>query len=111
MKRLAAILLLALLASSPAFAFRCGGKLVSKGDTRTEVAAKCGEPADVLTQQSVYRRPVIWSHGRPYYIGEDFIEVPVESWIYNLGPNKFMRRIRFEGGIVTEIETLGYGHH
>jgi hypothetical protein len=111
MKRFAAILLLALLASSPAFAFRCGGKLVSKGDTRTEVAAKCGEPADVLTQQSVYRRPVIWSHGRPYYIGEDFIEVPVESWIYNLGPNKFMRKVRFEGGIVTEIETLGYGHH
>jgi hypothetical protein len=111
MKPLAAILLLGLLASSPAFAFRCGGKIVAKGDTRTEVAAKCGEPADVITQQSVYRRPVIWSHGRPYYIGEDYIEVPVESWIYNLGPNKFMRKVRFEGGIVTEIETLGYGHH
>lgn len=111
MKRLAAILLLGLLASSPAFAFRCGGKIVAKGDTRTEVAAKCGEPADVITLQSVYRRPVIWSRGRPYYIGEDYIEVPVESWIYNLGPNKFMRKVRFEGGIVTEIETLGYGHH
>lgn len=111
MKRLAAVLLLGLLASSPAFAFRCGGKIVAKGDTRTEVAAKCGEPVDVITLQSVYRRPVIWSHGRPYYIGEDYIEVPVESWIYNLGPNKFMRKVRFEGGIVTEIETLGYGHH
>ena len=38
------------------------------------------------------------------------IEVPVETWIYNLGPNKLMRRIRFEDGIVVEIETLGYGY-
>jgi hypothetical protein len=37
--------------------------------------------------------------------------VPVENWIYNLGPNKLMRRLRFEGGIVAEIETLGYGYH
>ena len=111
MKRLAAVLLLGLIASSPAFAFRCGTKLVVKGDTRTEVAAKCGEPADVITQQSVFRRPVIWTHGRPYYIGESYIEVPVENWIYNLGPNKLMRRLRFEGGVVAEIETLGYGYH
>jgi hypothetical protein len=37
--------------------------------------------------------------------------VSVESWIYNLGPNKLMRRIRFEDGIVVQIETLGYGYH
>ena len=43
--------------------------------------------------------------------GEDFIEIPVESWIYNFGPNKLMRRVIFEGGIVTEIETLGYGYN
>lgn len=111
MRRLAAVLLLGFLACSPAFAFRCGTKLVVEGDTRSEVAAKCGEPTDVITQRSILRRPVVWTHGRPYYIGEDFIEVPVESWIYNLGPNKLMRRLRFEGGILTEIETLGYGYH
>jgi hypothetical protein len=38
------------------------------------------------------------------------MEVPVESWIYNLGPNKLMRRLRLEGGVVVEIETLGYGY-
>ena len=111
MNRLAAVLLLGLLASSPAFAFRCGSKIITEGATRSEVLAKCGEPADMVTQRSVLRRPVIWTHGRPYYIGEDFIEVPVESWVYNLGPNKLMRRLRFEGGVVTEIETLGYGYH
>jgi hypothetical protein len=111
MKRSALIIVFGLLAASPAFAFRCGTKIVSEGDTRGEVAAKCGEPDDVVTQRSVFRRPAIWSGGRPYYIGEDFIEIPVESWVYNLGPNKLMQRVRFEGGVVVEIESLGYGYN
>lgn len=111
MKRVLAVLALGLLATSPAFAFRCGTKLVSEGDSRPEVAAKCGEPTDVTTARSVFRRPVVWNYGRPFYIGEDFIEVPVETWLYNLGPNKLMRRIRFEGGYVVDIETLGYGYN
>jgi hypothetical protein len=109
MKRAAIVLVLGLLGCSPAFAFRCGAKLVTEGDTRAEVAAKCGEPADVIKMSSVYRRPMIWTNGRPYYIGQDFMEVPVEAWLYNLGPNKLMRRVRFENGVVAEIETLGYG--
>jgi hypothetical protein len=112
MRRAAFVLLLGLLASAPSFAaFRCGSKLVSEGDARSEVAAKCGEPDDVINQSSVLRRPVIWSRGRPYYIGEDFIEIPVENWIYNFGPNKLMRKLRFEGGVLTEIETLGHGYN
>jgi hypothetical protein len=110
MKSLAAVLILGAIASSPAFAMRCGTKLVSEGDTRSEVAAKCGDPADVINQASVFRRPVFWTRGRPYYIGESAIEIPVESWVYNFGPNKLMCKVRFEGGIVVEIETLGYGY-
>jgi len=103
---------LALFAATPSFAaIRCGTKLVSEGDTRSEVAAKCGEPTEVVTERSVLRRPVIWSGGRPYFIGEDSIEIQVEAWIYNLGPNKLMRRLRFEGGVLTEIESLGYGYN
>src|SRR5689334_7875689 len=97
MKRAALVLALSLLAAAPSFAaFRCGAKLVSEGDTRSEVAVKCGEPTEIVTQRSVFRRPVIWTAGRPYFIGEDAIEIPVEAWIYNLGPNKLMRRLRFE---------------
>jgi len=111
MKRTALVLAFGLLATSPAFAFRCGTKIVSEGDTRSQVAAKCGEPDDVVNQRSVLRRPVIWTRGRPYYIGEDFIEIPVETWVYNLGPNKLMQRVIFEGGVVVDIETLGYGYN
>jgi hypothetical protein len=112
MKRAIAVLILGLMAGSPAFAsLRCGSKLVTEGDTSSEVAAKCGEPADVVKMSSVFRRPVLWVYGRPQYIGEDYIEIPVEAWVYNFGPNKFMRRLRFENGVVAEIETLGYGYN
>jgi hypothetical protein len=111
MKGAAAIIVLGLLAASPAFAtMRCGSKLITEGVTRSEVAAKCGEPDEVITLRSVFRRPVIWDHGRPFFVGESYIEVPVESWIYNLGPNTLMRKVIFEAGVVVEIETLGYGY-
>jgi len=112
MKRGACIIVFSLLAASPAFAtMRCGTKIITEGSTRSEVAAKCGEPDEVMTKRSVFRRPVIWTHGRPYFVGEDYIEIPVEEWIYNLGPNKLMRRIRFEDGVVVQIDTLGYGYN
>lgn len=98
------------LAAAPAFAFRCGSKLVHEGDTRSEVVAKCGEPAEV-TRHSVLRRPVVWRYGRPYYASLDRVDIPVEVWLYNLGPQKLMRRLRFEDGLVVAIETLGYGFH
>jgi len=101
---------LALAAASPAHAFRCGTKLVSEGDTRSEVVAKCGEPTDV-DRKSVWRKPIIWRYGRPFEVGTGLIEIPVELWLYNLGPNKLMRRVRLEDGVVTEIETLGYGYN
>jgi len=113
MKRPSTLLVLALLVCSPAFAdgMRCGTKLVGEGASRSEVAAKCGEPTDIVERRSVFRRPVIWGYGRPMYVGEDYVEVPVEVWLYNLGPNKLMRKLRFEGGYLTMIETLGYGYN
>ena len=106
---LAVALLAAALIAAPAHAFRCGSRIVSEGDTRVEVLAKCGEPADI-ERRSIWRQPVYWLHGRPYHVSNDLAEVPVESWIYNLGPQKLMRRLRFEDGVVVEIETLGYGY-
>jgi hypothetical protein len=106
-----AFLLLALFVSFDAAAdtFRCGTRLVVEGDTLAQVRSKCGEPQDIQTS-TMLRRPIVWIHGRPVFVGEGLVEVPVESWIYNLGPNKFMRRVRFVDGQVTEIETLGYGY-
>jgi hypothetical protein len=111
MKHQPLIALIALMGIAPAAsadALRCGNKLVTTGDTRAAVQAKCGEPADVQTR-AILRRPRYDLHGRIYY-GDGLIEVPVELWTYNFGPRKLIRRIRFVDGLVEEIETLGYGY-
>lgn len=109
----APVLLLALAAAAAAPAradgFRCGTKLVVEGTSRGEVLARCGAPTDV-ERRTILRRPVFWRHGRPYHVPGDLIEVPVETWTYNLGPHKLMRRLRIDDGVVVEIETLGYGY-
>lgn len=103
--------LLAALSATPALgdAMRCGSKLVSTGDTRSSVVAKCGEPSDVQTR-TILRRPYYDFHGRMVYYGDGLVEIPVETWTYNFGPYKLIRRIRFVDGLVEEIETLGYGY-
>lgn len=108
---LPAALLVALLflGSDQALAFHCGTRLVHEGDTRAEVRAKCGEPTDVEVR-SILRRPIFWFHGRPFFAGTGLVEIPIEFWLYNLGPNKLMRRLRFEDGELVEIETLGHGY-
>lgn len=91
-------------------AMRCGNKLIVEGDSRLDVRAKCGEPVDIV-KRSVLRRPVYRRNGRLFHYGEDLVEVPVEFWTYNFGPNQFMRRLRIVDGEVEEIEILGYGYY
>jgi hypothetical protein len=39
------------------------------------------------------------------------VPVPVETWTYNLGPQKLMRQLRFEDGVLVWIRTLEHGYH
>jgi len=98
--------------AAPAYAdgLRCGSRLIRDGDARAEVRAFCGEPADVQTR-SILRRPTYTVGGRIFYSGDGLIEIPVETWTYNFGPNKLMRRVKFIDGVVDEVETLGYGYN
>jgi hypothetical protein len=109
MKRL---LCLAILTTAAGLAhagdLRCGNKLVFEGDTRGQVAAKCGDPSDV-SKTSMWIQPTFWVNGH-LVSGNSMVEVPVEEWTYNLGPQKLMRRVRFENDRVVAIETLGYGY-
>jgi hypothetical protein len=110
MKRVLLLLVLTATAGSVhAEAFRCGTKLVTEGDTRGEVSNKCGDPTE-LDHSTIMVQPTAWIHGRPVVVGNGFVEIPVEVWLYNLGPQQFMRRVRFQDGRVVSIETLGYGY-
>lgn len=112
MLRRCALLLFALCCAPGAWAdsLRCGTRLVVKGTTRDQVTTWCGAPSDVQ-ERRVLRPPIIWYNGRPVRVaGDRHVEVQVEIWTYNLGPNKLMRRLTIEDGEVTGIETLGYGY-
>jgi hypothetical protein len=87
---------------------RCGSRVIRTGDTRSAVAAICGEPSDVQTK-SIFRRPRVLVGDR-VFLGDGVVEVPIEVWTYNFGPSKLLRRIRFVDGLVDEIETGGYGY-
>ena len=107
-ERSAALLALLLLpAVGSADAMRCGSKLISDGDPIEKVLEYCGEPTQ--TQRSwIVRQPRFEVGGQEYpFKGEE--EVPVDTWTYDFGPNKLMRRIRFVAGKVDSIETLDYG--
>jgi Protein of unknown function (DUF2845) len=110
MIRLVLLLILTLAAGSvQADALQCGTALVATGDTRDQVAAKCGNPTDV-ERSSVFVQSTAWVNGVAVSAGNTLIEVPVEVWLYNFGPTQLMRRVRFESGRVVMIEILGYGY-
>jgi hypothetical protein len=96
-----------------AYAFdtvRCGSMLVMEGDSREKARRLCGEPADIV-HTTIMRRPSYERNGHVIYFGDELVETRVETWTYNFGPNKLMRRLRFVDDRLESIETLGYGYH
>ena len=112
-------LVLALLAALPAYAFRCGNKIVKEDMHEQQVLHACGEPTTVrylgTTVRNAYypvRRkltPGVSEQRYPGY-GPYTQEVVITEYVYNFGPRKFMRRLLFEGGVLVSIEKIGYGY-
>ena len=110
-----AIKIFALIACLPlaavAQSLRCGGKLISNGTSKEEVAARCGQPTQV-EHQTTYEEAAtaVPPMGALPPIGaRSGAETRVEVWTYNFGPTRLMQRIRFANGAVVTIESLGYG--
>jgi rRNA maturation protein Rpf1 len=97
-----------LLAAAPAYAFRCGTRVITSGDPSDKVLQFCGSPVSVQTRHA--ERPYIDELGRSYLYKGLVEEVVIEEWTYNLGPNQFMRLVRIENGRVAEVKSLGYGY-
>lgn len=105
---LVAVLFIAAASVARADSFKCGTEVVSIGDTRDQVMAKCGNPYNIERGTAIVP-PIAWVNGVPVSAGNTPIEVPVELWLYNFGPTQLMRRVRFASGRVVAIEILGYG--
>ena len=103
---------MALLASDPAHALRCGSKLVKEGMHEVEVKTICGQPISERNLGYVIRSHFDRTHGysSTRYYGGYRREVLVTELVFNFGPRKLMRKMRFEGGHLVLIETIGYGY-
>jgi hypothetical protein len=81
----------------------CSEQIVSRGDSKSDVLAKCGEPS--------------WKDTHEEELGEKLeggVErrqlVKVEEWTYNLGTNRFVRILTFRNDRLFDIKTGGYGY-
>ncbi len=104
-----------LLLCDPAFALRCGNKLIREGLHEQEVLRLCGQPA--TRKELGYRLvPYVGRNVRPAlgkrygYSGRFMEEVRVSELVYNFGPDKLQRRLVFEDALLVRIDTLGYGY-
>ena len=94
-------------AGARADSMRCGSRLVSEEDSIEKVIDLCGEPSE-RSRTWIVRQPRFELHGNEYtFPGEE--EVPVDVLIYDLGPNKLVRKLRFVAGELESVETLGHG--
>lgn len=80
----------------------CGDRIISTGDTKSEVLDKCGEPYYRTSHDEELREPLGETGFRK-------IVITVEEWTYNFGPQRFMRIITFRNGRVTDVRTGDYG--
>jgi hypothetical protein len=102
----AAATLALLTAAAPAHAFRCGTRIITRGDHADKILRFCGEPVSVQTRVS--QRAYVSDFGRVFPgVVEEII---IEEWTYNRGPHQLIRVVRLENGYVADIKHLGYGY-
>ena len=112
-----AVMTALVLVSTPAHAFRCKNRIVTKDMHEVEVRRACGAPTTMRHIGRTVRNvnvPIESRNGgwtSRTYPGYGFLqEVVVTEYVYNFGPRKLMRRLLFEGGVLVSIESLGYGY-
>jgi hypothetical protein len=112
------------LAASPALAdstFTCLKE--TRGVRATKVAALCGEPTssseheeervvqldpNELALQQICVQQVVLLHG-DLSLCSRTRRISVEEWTYDLGPQNFVRKLRFEDGVLVRVDTGWYG--
>lgn len=106
-----------LLASDPVHALRCGHRLVKEGMYESRVVELCGEPVEKRYLGYVLRPYILklpaggfGSRSTRHAYSGFHEELLVTELVFNFGPRKLMRILRFEGGQLTSIRTAGYGY-
>jgi hypothetical protein len=88
-----------------AASLRCGTGLVSDGASKSDVAAKCGEP--VSRESRTESEEVKTKDGDTST--KRVVQKTFEEWTYNFGPNRLQQVVVFENGKLIEVKSAGYG--
>jgi hypothetical protein len=96
----------------------CQDRIVSTGSSTYDVQSLCGPPdfVDHRAEVRTFRRPVSVPCITPQGVGrciaymDDSVEVAIDEWTYDFGPQRFVRYLTFEQGRVIAIRAGGYGH-
>lgn len=90
---------------SHAASLRCGTHLVADGATKATVLMKCGEP---LSKES--RTETTETKSKDGDTSTKTItQKNIEEWTYNFGPNRLMQVVRFENGVLTDVQSTTHG--
>lgn len=108
---------LVMFGAAQADAFRCGSRVIQEGMHQSEVIRLCGEPVSSRNLGYVTRAYFAGrrsaeemsstSSAERLWIREELV---VTELVFNFGPRKLMRRLRFEGSELVDIRTMGYGY-
>ncbi len=106
-----------MLISDPAHALRCGSRLVKDGMHESQIIELCGEPVSrrhlgYVLRPYILERPagILGTHSTRHVYSGFHEELLVTELLFNFGPRKLMRILRFEGGQLSSIRTAGYGY-
>jgi hypothetical protein len=106
--RTAFLLAAVLAAPAPrADTIRCAGGLVAAGDSRVDLLGKCGAPT-WQDRRTDTRGDVAWDETRGIGASRQ-LDVALETWTYDFGPNRFVMTVVLEGGRIRAIERGSYG--
>jgi hypothetical protein len=86
----------------------CDHGIVSAGDSKLDLLAKCGEPALMEARFEERSHFQVSQDGRRG--SSRSVTVRVERWTYNFGPQRFQQFVTLETGRVTAVERGTYGY-
>jgi uncharacterized protein DUF2845 len=98
-----ALLLLLPYAGLTAATLDCDGGIISEGDTRADVLAKCGPPGSKESHDEEIIERLDSGMRRKTF-------VTVEEWTYDFGPARFSRIVTIRNGKVADIRSGNYGY-
>jgi hypothetical protein len=76
---------------------RCDQRLVRVGDSEAIVLARCGTPTAADTERTNRR-----DHGA-------IRRCVIDRWTYDRGPSDFVRTLRFEDGVLANVDVGSWG--